>query len=414
MKKLLKILNKHNSSSGFTLIELLIAAAITTIVVGVAGSGLVAITSKNRTVKAETDRRVELNRALDFMTDEVRQATNIATNASTDLGTVASNFNTSSKTPVLTLQIPNVSQRIIYYIASPSSNWLGPRVIYRWGPNPDNGDTPTDGTYTNPTLPANWTYEPLIDLIEDSSLSPSCGTTVPALNPSSGVTGFYACVASNGRAAQVYLRGRLTGAYNNTTAPLEVSTKVFARSAVISPAALAPPTTPPFTTLPDGTLTVNEPSDAVFQVLGGSMDCYGTEIPTTTTINVTPSGGTTTSTTMTSSNRSVTAAAGTTLSVTGFADNSICYGSPDHTFRSDTDVGRQVLSLRNGDRPPIFTPYGSQPALDTFLTAYLNPDGTVKLAANQVIFLYELFTTNRTDPTYDMQDLVVLATISPT
>lgn len=411
MKKLLKILNKRNSSSGFTLIELLIAAVITTIVVSVAGTGLVAITSKNRTAKAETDRRVELNRALDFMADEARQAIAIAPTASTDLATVASNFDPSNRTPVLTLQIPGVSQRVIYYIASPSSLWLGPRVIYRWGPNPDNGDTANDGTYTNPNLPTNWAYEPLVDLIEDSAPSPSpvCGTAV--LNPSSGVTGFYACVESNGRAAQVHLRGRLKGAYNNTTGFLDVNTKVFARAAAAPPS----PTPPSFTAI-GGKITTNVPSDASFQVLGGSMDCNGTEIDTTTTVNVTPSGGITTSTTMTSSTQAVTAAAGTTLTVTGFADNSTCLGvySPDLTFHSDTDVGRQVLSLRNGDRPPIFTPYGSQPALNTFLDGYLNPDGTVKIAENQVIFLYELFTRDRTQSYYDMQDLVVLATVSPT
>jgi hypothetical protein len=64
----------------------------------------------------------------------------------------------------------------------------------------------------------------------------------------------------------------------------------------------------------------------------------------------------------------------------------------------------------------LFDPYGTQPPIDAFLTKYLDPaTGKVKLAENQVIYLFELFTTNPSDPlgTYDMQDLVVLATIAP-
>lgn len=133
MKKLLKILKTRNSSSGFTLIELLIAASITTIVVSLTGTGMVAITENNKKAKAETERRVELNRALDFIADEIRQAKPIATNASANLATVAPNFILTSKTPVLTLQIPGVSERVIYYIASSTSPGLDLKLFLDGG-----------------------------------------------------------------------------------------------------------------------------------------------------------------------------------------------------------------------------------------------------------------------------------------
>jgi type II secretory pathway component PulJ len=86
----MKINNKtYQSSAGFTLIELLVAMSITIIVVTLAGSGLIAIMQNNIKAEAETLRRVELNRALDFIGDEIRTSKTIATNASTNLSTVA-------------------------------------------------------------------------------------------------------------------------------------------------------------------------------------------------------------------------------------------------------------------------------------------------------------------------------------
>lgn len=420
MKDFVNIFKNRNSTAGFTLIELLVAIAITTIVVSFTGWGVVAITQRNKQEKAETERRVELNRALDFIADEVRQAKPIATNASANLSTVAKGFDSSGKTPILTLQIPGVSQRVIYYLQSASSPWLGPNVIYRWGPNFD-----SNGQYTNASNepPAgcssfsacnsqNWSGEPLVDQIVNTAPSPtpSCPTDW-TINPSSGSTGFYACVDPSGRIVDIRLRGRLTDAYGNSRTPLEVSTKAFAR-----------PYTSTFTTstatnASSGTVTITQSSTAYFEVLGGSMDCPGVgQIPTTTTINVTAPGGTTPSPTSVSSSTktlNVSANPGTKITVTGFADNSICYGNPDRTFNSEANKDTQVWTLRNGDTPPPFAPYGTQPNIDAFLKNYLDTNGKIKLAENQVIYLFELFTTNTGDSAYDMQDLVVLATIVP-
>ena len=418
MKIPIKIFKSRSLNAGFTLVELLVAASITTIVVAIAGSGVVTMLQINNKAESENLRRVELNRALDFMNEEVRMAKSIAVDASANLTTVAKDFK-SSGTPILTLEIPGVSQRVLYYIKDASSPWSGPKVIYRWGPNFDG-----NGQYTDPTTPDKWKDSLLVDLIADPE--PYSNTTCPtgwSANPSStNGQGFYACVlpyANNelsGKIANIQLRGQLTYGFGNSKDTLAVSTDTFARAS-----------DPLSFTTSGGTLTITspspsnptQPSNAYFEIMGGSMDCFGKEIPTTTTINVTPKGGSTTSTIVNPlsnpSNKTLNLSAdpATKITVTGFAKNSACYGFPDRTFNSENDKDTQVWTLRDGDTPPPFAPYGKQPKIDAFLKNYLDANGKVKLAANQVIYLFELFTTDKTSDTYDMQDIIVLATITP-
>lgn len=170
---------KNQSSAGFTLIELLVAVSITSIVVSLTGSGLVTIMQNNSKAEVETLRRTELNRSLDFIADEVRQAKSIATNASAPATlALAPGFDSTGKTPVLILTIPNVSQRVIYYTASPASFWSGPKVIHRWGPTfKANGDysNPTNAPVTNPVTgitdnnPADWKGNALVDFVADTT-----------------------------------------------------------------------------------------------------------------------------------------------------------------------------------------------------------------------------------------------------
>lgn len=411
MNKILKSLSNQKTSNGFTLIELLVAILITSILITVTGWGVIAITQNDKKAKAETERRIELNRALDFIADEVRQAKPIAKDASANLSTVASNFSSSSKTPVLTLQIPGISQRVIYYIASSTSPWLGPNVISRWGPNLN-----SDGTYSNPTTPANWTYEPLADLIvNEGPASDPCNPGWSLNPPLASIKGFYACVDPSGKIAKVFLRGKLIDAYGNSINPLEVSSKVAARPYNV---AFTLNTGSSNSGGNGGTITISQPSTMYIEVLGGEITCGagGSVINTTTTINVTPQGGTTTSTTLPSSTKQLNlqATVGTTLTVTGKALATACI-STEPTYNSQTHNGTQVWTLRNGDPVPNFPPFGGQGTIDSYLTKYLDPvTQKVKLAENQVIFLYELGTTDTTSTAYDMQDLVVLATIAPT
>lgn len=409
MKNKFNIFKSFSSSAGFTLIELLVAASITTIVVALAGSGVVAMLQSSNKAQSENLRRVELNRALDFINEEVRMAKSITTDASANLTTVAKDFK-SSGTPVLTLEIPGVSQRVIYYLKDASSPWAGPKVIYRWGPTFDG-----DGKYTDPTTPNTWKDSLLVDFIADSKTytSTTCPTGWSANPSSANGQGFSACVlpyANNepsGKIAEIKLRGQLTDGYGNAKDTLEVSTDTFARSS-----------DPLSFTTSGGTVTFTQPSTASFEFLGGSTSftylgkTY--TIPTNTEINETTKGGTKSPAKPGPSNGKPASltnlASGTTLTVTGKADSLGSYGG--FPVNSETDQKTQVWMLRDGDTAPPFTAYPGQPQPEAFFSKYLE-NGKVKLAANQVIYLFEVTTKDKTKNDYDMQDIVVLATITP-
>jgi hypothetical protein len=321
--------------------------------------------------------------------------------------------------------MPGVSERIIYYVAAKPTNspWFGPNIIYRWGPSFGN-----NGQYTNPTNPASWSDgttlkhgKPLVDSIVNTtpSTTPSCPSGWTLNPPSGSVKGFYACVDSKGKIASLNLRGTQSDTYGNVLAPYEVSSKAFARPDLVAVANLN--TT--FTT-DNGTTTIGNPSNAYFEILGGDITCgkTGPRIETKVTIDITPLGGTTTSTTMPTSPQAWNApslAAGTKVTVTGFSlpeggSGNSCPGFSGYTFNSQTNNGGQVLTLRNGDIVPLFAPFGGQRPIDAFLTQYIDSTGKVKIADNQVIYLFEVGVTNTSSDAYDMQDIVVLATISPT
>lgn len=223
MKRLPRI---YKSSAGFTLIELLIAMTMSLIVTSVAGFGLTAIMSANAKAEAESQRRIDLNRALDFIVDEVRMANKIELDATVTVTGFSAVTGTSNVQRVLVLTLPGVTNRIVYYIASPpnGSVWSGDRVIYRWGP-----DFNGSGQYSSPGTNTNTLLVDLIDAGTPTS-NPNCTTSWSPNPPVADRKGFYACVNSSGRATEVYLRGKLTGAYGNTVAPYQASTRVFARS----------------------------------------------------------------------------------------------------------------------------------------------------------------------------------------
>lgn len=223
----LKIARACKSSAGFTLVELLVAVAITGIVITVAGFGLVAILQADNKAEAQTERRGELNRALGFIADEIRMARRVNTTNNTT--TTASNAVTNSGlslgsigTAVLFLEVPvgicdstPVVDRVVYDIRSSSTNWLPPRVIYRYGRIPESNGT------VNPC--SDPTSKALVDSISDTGNAPTCDS--PAVL--SGTEGFYVCV--NGRKADLYINGKLTSDSGNTDT-YSVNSSVFARS----------------------------------------------------------------------------------------------------------------------------------------------------------------------------------------
>ena len=198
-----KLLKKNRSkfNSGFTLTELLVAVIMSTFVIGALGFGLMTVLRTTQSEGSRTAARNETSRALDFVSDEMRRAQAIEVDlSSANLASVASGYTPPrggspevDGTPVLALQIPGVSQRVIYSVAKPKTNqpWKGPLVIYRWGPA-----LKADGTYSESgdkrvDNPGGWTHEALVDGVSDEEQTIACGGT------NVNYKGFFACAVDD-------------------------------------------------------------------------------------------------------------------------------------------------------------------------------------------------------------------------
>jgi prepilin-type N-terminal cleavage/methylation domain-containing protein len=213
-----------NGNEGFTLIELLVATSIMSIVVTLAGFGVVAMLQQNKTAASESDRRANLNRALDYIANEVRTAKSIKTTANTgDNLTLPSGFNIPSGTYGLVLTFPDADTdpsndiKSVYFLApsdkdstcnKTTSLWQCPFAIFR-----------ANGTYTSgSTIPAN-TGVMLVDGLKAPTTTPSC------TDVSVGTSGFYGCI-SNNRQVVLSLYGKLT---ETGTTTLKVDTTAVIR-----------------------------------------------------------------------------------------------------------------------------------------------------------------------------------------
>ncbi|WP_299404020.1 prepilin-type N-terminal cleavage/methylation domain-containing protein [Acaryochloris sp. IP29b_bin.148] len=119
-------MRQKSSSRGFTLVELLVGMVITSIFLAFAGSGLISILQSHRQTEAEVDQHIQLNRAVDFIADDIREAKAVSTTAPSGW-IVPANYNA-----ILYLTKPDDST-VAYYTfdTSAGSNWQGPQVIYR-------------------------------------------------------------------------------------------------------------------------------------------------------------------------------------------------------------------------------------------------------------------------------------------
>lgn len=222
-----RTLSAHN---GFTLVELLVAALITSLVVSVAGFGVIAATRANNRTEAIAARRHDLSRAFDFISNEIRMANRInqsqlmkATDASsmssmlTSVGLKASDWSN----PVLYLEIPITSQvpdvcpaggpnagspppqpatydQVVYDIRPSTQDWLAPNSIHRYGrvPASDGSINPCSNPVASDTL---------VDAIaEEIDTTPTC----PAPGVMMGEGGFQACV--KGSQVDLLMRSKIT------------------------------------------------------------------------------------------------------------------------------------------------------------------------------------------------------------
>jgi len=247
MKKyLLRIyrrLHIYQLSRGFTLVELLIAISISTMVIVIAGFALITITDVDNKAEAKIERQIDLNRAFDFMSYEIRMARRInrtanlvadgSPSSTVTIGDVVTNaglsVTTNIKTPtngkiVLYLEIPITNNiptvcpagspnagspppaptdydRVVYDIRPTTGSWLNPRVIARYGriPNVDGSIDPCKNPIASDIL---------VDSISETDINPTCAS--PAVKFGAG--GFYACV--NGSLVDLFLRGAIGNSEN--------------------------------------------------------------------------------------------------------------------------------------------------------------------------------------------------------
>jgi len=180
--------NLSQKTSGFTLTELLVAIIITAVLITGTSVGLNTILQANARSEEETLRRQQGNRALNYISEDIRRADNIRIDQDEDW--------------IFQLEIPGESD-ITYSLDDPEKDLLQQQVIY-WEQN--------------------GIRNPLIDLItdrEEDNLSDFCdnGTTSPDT-----LRGFYICLES-GRQAEIVIRSEL-----DNDDIIKVRTRAFARS----------------------------------------------------------------------------------------------------------------------------------------------------------------------------------------
>lgn len=205
--------------AGFTLIELLLALAITGIVISLAGGGLHALMSANQRSQNETTDRLELERAVAFMTDEIKMSQQIMTSIPVLIREFKPASDSSKIEPILVLKPASNSRLkdpIIYYLADPSNTsvWLGPRVIYRWGPtllqngNYSDGDG-VDIAKIKSDAPIEYFNEVVIDRISDqvaAQANTACDVNHSAAVPSIlDRLGFYACISPDQKSVKLWI-----------------------------------------------------------------------------------------------------------------------------------------------------------------------------------------------------------------
>ena len=254
MKNLLKSLKTPQSSAGYTLTELLIAASATLVVVGAASFGLFSILQGNTATKTQVEIRKGFHRGLDFISDEVRRAKTIDSDASGILG-----FDPKDKTVVMVLNIPGDKNAIYYLKSNAGTDWLGPQVLYRWGP-----PFKEDGSYGT----GKNTSEALIDQVDGTASNPSCQTGWSA-SPSSGATGFYACIDPDEKMAQLYLNAKFKP---DDSDPYQATTNVFAR-AEDKPGDYTPPSMISAAIPPSTSSSCGGVSCWTFKVIGANYAC---------------------------------------------------------------------------------------------------------------------------------------------
>jgi prepilin-type N-terminal cleavage/methylation domain-containing protein len=226
----------EQSRQGFTLVELLVSLVITGIVISMTGSGLYTLMQANHRTQIETTDRLELEQALAFMTDEIKMSKQV-------LNSITTHFQAASGSsrfkPILILSPSansGLTHPIVYYIADPpnSSVWLGPRVIYRWGPTLLQNGNYSDGNNRDLTQlplgsPVTYYNEVVIDRISDRAATTANIACEPGYSNAIPIVadrlGFYACIATDNKSVKLWMHKQSNPSVKNQSIDALVVTR---------------------------------------------------------------------------------------------------------------------------------------------------------------------------------------------
>ena len=434
-----------SQSLGFTLTELLLAAAIISSAVAVSGIGLTAIMSSSTSVNEGNERQDELNRALDFISAEIREAKKINDSSTDPVASIPTNPKVKAGTiePILWLDTGSTNN-IFYYLAEPADSntfWRGNKVVYRWGPEFDE-----NGTYKGRE-----SHAVLIDSLrnETDSDAISCPASWDKFPETATNVGFYACVEENNRVANLFQVGQVNQVLEKSK-PMLRERQVYSRSldtlsssaplpqpppcsvasgpscstppppcpVVSGPSCSTPPPPPtgnPLEITSSGYIVTRDLEELSLQHMGGDITCGsgGPEVPTLVTVLFErPNGQTFSADILVGSITRTDVPRGTQVRFRAKRDAVEDCG--EYSVDSRFDLGTQILALDNEQSIPYYQPFDDQNKIDTFLSSHLNND-KISIGENQKIFLFELGEAYSSQPTsaYDFQDLVLMADMIP-
>lgn len=407
LKTFIRRFHSLSRAKGYTLTELMIATTVTSLVITVSGYGLQVMLQSSQKSQMRSAVSSRVNQTLKLISDEIYSAIKVETDVAKAIVDDAPSFTLpDGATPVLALQMLDVFERVVFYIdeEDPENPQLSPLVLFRWGPPYDES-----GQYIDMEDPEQWESVPISDLvISETPIDPKCPSSDWQANPPSNANGFYTCINTKTPGlAQLYMISTIKGTVNSPVSQT-ISTAAFARGTQIQGGGIG---IPKFQII-DKALRVEDPAKVKFELLGGEITCGagGNDIPVTTNLYLNENDepeSLDTSQPLTMDN----IPEGTTINVESIADAPFCNNYRMSVDSKDSD-SRQLFVLKDDDPIPDITPFDNQSTIESFLRNYIE-DGKIKLANNQVIYLFELGTTNANSPAFDLQDNVVLATIEP-
>jgi type II secretory pathway component PulJ len=233
--------------AGFTITEVLLASSMMLIAISVSGIGVTNLLRSNYRANAGTEIQNNLNRTLEFVSDDLRRARIIA---DSEAAITSTQVPTGARA-VLAFQIsdPNnpgqapLNEQIVYYTQnSQTGDSLTGLVLWRYGPNLDE-----NGNYITPADITTWIRSPVTDRLADATNNlerfncdpfqtdieiPTGWKRIPAVRGE--VEGFYVCVRDGGN--QVILNANAevnltTGDTDKDKVKYSVSTRVSPRAA---------------------------------------------------------------------------------------------------------------------------------------------------------------------------------------